>query len=377
MKELEREILIIGAGPAGLSAAIEAAKAGAKVTVADEHDTIGGAKVTGVVLIGGQLYKQIHKFFGAADNHAGMRGFEIARKLEQEAKELGVEFWLSTVAYGIFKEGVGIVRDGDNFIVKAKKVIVAAGGIENTTAFPGSTLPGVMLAGAAQTMANIHRVLPGKRMVVVGSGNVGLIVAYQMLQAGAEVLAVVERDDHIGGYGVHAERLRTAGVPIFTDTVIKYASGKTSVEGVTTVKLDSNGAEIAGSEQEFNADTVIMAVGMAPLTELLWNIGCRFEFIGELGGYVPLHNEFMQTSVDGIYAAGDITGVEEASVAMEEGSIAGIAAAAACGCIDADKCKELCASHIDALAVLESGEYDGARSAARAKKLELYKASEK
>lgn len=366
MKELEREILIIGAGPAGLSAAIEAAKAGANVTVADEHDTIGG-----------QLYKQIHKFFGAADNHAGMRGFEIARKLEQEAKELGVEFWLSTVAYGIFKEGVGIVRDGDNFIVKAKKVIVAAGGIENTTAFPGSTLPGVMLAGAAQTMANIHRVLPGKRMVVVGSGNVGLIVAYQMLQAGAEVLAVVERDDRIGGYGVHAERLRTAGVPIFTDTVIKCASGKNSVEGVTTVKLDENGAEIAGSEQEFNADTVIMAVGMAPLTELLWNIGCRFEFIGELGGYVPVHNEFMQTSVDGIYAAGDITGVEEASVAMEEGCIAGIAAASACGHISAEECSARCASHIDALAVLESGEYDGARSAARAKKLELYKASEK
>ena len=210
MKELEREILIIGAGPAGLSAAIEAAKAGAKVTVADEHDTIGG-----------QLYKQIHKFFGAADNHAGMRGFEIARKLEQEAKELGVEFWLNTVAYGIFKEGVGIVRDGDNFIVKAKKVIVAAGGIENTTAFPGSTLPGVMLSGAAQTMTNIHRVLPGKRMVVVGSGNVGLIVAYQMLQAGAEVLAVVERDDHIGGYGVHAEKIRTAGVPILTDTIAR------------------------------------------------------------------------------------------------------------------------------------------------------------
>lgn len=81
MKELEREILIIGAGPAGISAAIEAAKAGAKVTVADEHDTIGG-----------QLYKQIHKFFGAADNHAGMRGFEIARKLEQEAKELVLSF---------------------------------------------------------------------------------------------------------------------------------------------------------------------------------------------------------------------------------------------------------------------------------------------
>ena len=78
-----------------------------------------------------------------------------------------------------------------------------------------------MLAGAAQTMTNIHRVLPGKRMVVVGSGNVGLIVAYQMLQAGAEVLAVVERDDHIGGYGVHAEKIRTAGVPILTDTIAR------------------------------------------------------------------------------------------------------------------------------------------------------------
>lgn len=198
-----------------------------------------------------------------------------------------------------------------------------------------------------------------------------------MLQAGAEVLAVVERDDHIGGYGVHAEKIRTAGVPILTDTIIKCASGKTSVEGVTTVKLGADGAEIAGSEQEFNADTVIMAVGMAPLTELLWNIGCRFEFIGELGGYVPVHNEFMQTSVDGIYAAGDITGVEEASVAMEEGCIAGIAAASACGHISAEECSARCASHIDALAVLESGEYDGERSAARAKKLELYKASEK
>ena len=120
-----------------------------------------------------------------------------------------------------------------------------------------------------------------------------------------------------------------------------------------------------------------MAVGMAPLTELLWNIGCRFEFIGELGGYVPVHNEFMQTSVDGIYAAGDITGVEEASVGMEEGCIAGIAAASACGHISAEECSARCASHIDALAVLESGEYDGERSAARAKKLELYKASEK
>lgn len=359
MKELEREILIIGAGPAGISAAIEAAKSGARVTVVDENATVGG-----------QLYKQIHKFFGSAENSAGMRGFEIAQKLEKEARDLGVEFWLSTVAYGIFKEGVGVVKDEENLIVKAKKIIVAAGGIENTTAFPGSTLPGVMLAGAAQMLANVHRVLPGKRIVVVGSGNVGLIVAYQMLQAGAQVLAVIEKGEKIGGYGVHAEKLRTAGVPICTGTVISSVSGKTSVEKVTTVDAE-------GRENEYDADTIIMAVGMSPMTELLWNAGCRFEFIGELGGYVPLHDACMATTVPGLYAAGDVTGVEEASVAMEEGRLAGIAAAAACGYMRESERDAKCAKHIEALRELESGEYDEGRSAARAKKLELFSAIEK
>ena len=354
MKELEREILIIGAGPAGISAAIEAAKSGAKVTVVDENAAVGG-----------QLYKQIHKFFGSAKNSAGMRGFEIARMLEKEARELGVEFWLNTVAYGIFKEGVGIVKDEDNFLVKAKKIIVAAGGIENTTAFPGSTLPGVMLAGAAQMLANVYRVLPGKRVIVVGSGNVGLIVAYQMLQAGAQVLAVIEKGEKIGGYGVHAEKIRTAGVPICTGTVISSATGGTSVEKVTTVDAE-------GHETEYDADTVIMAVGMSPMTELLWNAGCKFEFIGELGGYVPLHDAGMATTVSNLYAAGDVTGVEEASVAMEEGRIAGISAAAACGYMSGSERDAMCKPHIESLRELESGEYDEGRSAARARKLELF-----
>lgn len=356
MKVIEREILIIGAGPAGLSAAIEAARAGANVTVADENATVGG-----------QLYKQIHKFFGSAENDAGARGFEIARKLEREARALGVEFWLNTVAYGLFKEGVGIVKDQTNFIVKAKKIIVAAGGIENTTAFPGSTLPGVMLAGAAQMLANVHRVLPGKRILVIGSGNVGLIVAYQMLQAGAQVLAVIEKSDRIGGYGVHAEKLRSAGVPICTNTVVRSVSGSTSVETVTTVSAN-------GHETVYDADTVIMAVGMSPMTELLWNAGCRFEYIHELGGHVPLHSEYMETTVAGLYAAGDVTGVEEASIAMEEGRLAGIAAASACGRMTHQERDALCAKHIASLQELESGEYDEGRGTARAKKLELFNA---
>ena len=198
MKTIEREIVVIGAGPAGLCAAIEAARAGAQVMLVDENSRPGG-----------QLFKQIHKFFGSAEHMAGTRGYEIAGSLARQAADAGVEFWPDTVAYGIFKEGVGLVRGEQGYIVKAGKTIVAAGGSEDPVAFPGSTLPGVMTAGAAQTLVNVHRVLPGRRIVILGSGNVGLILAYQLLQAGADVAADPPRGrahpdgQHRSGRGGH------------------------------------------------------------------------------------------------------------------------------------------------------------------------------
>ena len=320
MKTIEREIVVIGAGPAGLCAAIEAARAGAQVMLVDENSRPGG-----------QLFKQIHKFFGSAEHMAGTRGYEIAGSLARQAADAGVEFWPDTVAYGIFKEGVGLVRGEQGYIVKAGKTIVAAGGSEDPVAFPGSTLPGVMTAGAAQTLVNVHRVLPGRRIVILGSGNVGLILAYQLLQAGADVAAVIERAERIGGYGVHAAKIRRAGVPILTGSTVVAAEGTESLERLHVAAVAADGSVVPGSEQTIEADTLCLAVGMSPLTELLWQAGADFDYIAELGGFVPLHDSRMESTVPGLYVAGDVTGVEEAPIAMEEGRLAGISAAEACG----------------------------------------------
>lgn len=352
MKELERELIVIGTGPAGLCAAIEARKACAQVLVVDENHRPGG-----------QLYKQIHKFFGSAEHHAGERGYEISSALLREAEELGVEFWMDTVAYGIFKEGVGLVRNNDNYIVKAGKIIVAAGGSEDPLAFPGSTLPGVLCAGAAQTLANIDRVLPGKRVVVVGSGNVGLIVAYQLLQAGAEIAALVEKEDHIGGYGVHAAKLRRAGVPILTGHTVKCARGTESLESVELEAADG------GETLTLEADTLCLAVGMSPLAELLWQAGAEFDHIPELGGFVPLHSGKMETTVSGLYAAGDVTGVEEAPLAMEEGRLAGVSAAEALGHLGPDAANKLRKESAERIEILSGGSCGEAKKAAKHRQL--------
>ena len=170
----ETELAIVGAGPAGLAAAIEASSTGAKVTLVDENNRPGG-----------QLFKQIHKFFGSREHYAGVRGFEIGSRLLEETKAKGVEVMLDTVAWGIFEGNtLGLVSDGKTIQLKPRKLILATGAMERPIVFPGWTLPGVMGAGAAQTLINLHRVLPGQRVLMVGSGNVGLIVSYQLLQAG-------------------------------------------------------------------------------------------------------------------------------------------------------------------------------------------------
>ncbi|MCF0137498.1 MAG: FAD-dependent oxidoreductase [Oscillospiraceae bacterium] len=346
MKSFEREVVIIGAGPAGLSAAIEAKKAGCEVLVIDENKQIGG-----------QLYKQIHKFFGSSAHYAGMRGFEIAKALSDKAAELGVEFWLDSVALGIFSDSVWAVKDGKAVTVMAQKIIVAAGSTENPVAFEGSTLPGILTAGAVQTMMNIYRVRPGKKAVVLGSGNVGLIVAYQLLQAGVEVAAVVEKKEKIGGYGVHAAKLTRAGVPVITSATVTKAEGSDCLRSVTVEK--------DGTETVIECDTLCIAAGMSPMSELLWQAGAEFDYEAELGGFVPVHDCCMKTSVPGIYVAGDAAGVEEAPIAMEEGIIAGISVAESLGKLEksvSDAARDEAAKRI---AALESGENGELRKAAR------------
>ena len=212
------DVLVVGAGPAGLAAAIETARRGARTLLVDENGKPGG-----------QLFKQIHKFFGSHEHRAGVRGYDIGRQLLEDAEGAGVTVMLDSVVHGLFENRVAILQAGRQITVEAGRIILATGASENAAAFPGSTLPGVMGAGAIQTMINVHRVLPGKRIVMLGSGNVGLIVSYQLMQAGAEVLALVEAMPSIGGYGVHAAKIRRAGVPILIGTTISRALGNGKV----------------------------------------------------------------------------------------------------------------------------------------------------
>jgi NADPH-dependent 2,4-dienoyl-CoA reductase/sulfur reductase-like enzyme len=334
MKTIYTDIAVVGAGPAGMCAAIEASKSGVKVILIDENRSPGG-----------QLFKQIHKFFGSKEHNAGVRGFLIAQQLLKEVETHDVKLMLNTVVWGIFpgyRLGV-TVESRYSAEIQAKKIIVCTGAAENTIAFPGSTLPGVIGAGAAQTLVNIYGVMPGKRVLMVGSGNVGLIVSYQLLQAGIKVSAIVEMMPRISGYMVHASKLRRLGVPIYVSTTVAEAQGKDTVEGAVIAALDDKGHIIHGTETRMDVDMICLAVGLRPLTEICWMAGCRFIYCAALSGHVPVHDNNMESSMRGIYVAGDISGIEEASVAMEEGRIAGVAAAESLGFIrmaDAKKIKE-------------------------------------
>ncbi len=340
------DIAIIGAGPAGLSAAYEAAISGASVCVIDENKVPGG-----------QLFKQIHKFFGSKAHSAGTRGFRIADDLVKKAQAAGAEILLDTIAWGVFpgfKIGVTIA-DAKTITIEAKKIIVATGAAENTLTFPGSTLPGIIGAGAAQTLMNIRKVRPGKRALIVGSGNVGLIVAYQLMQAGVDVVGLVEAAPSISGYLVHASKIRRAGVPIWTQSTIVKAEGKDQVERVIVSDVDDAFKPIAGTEKLIDVDLVCLAVGLHPMTEMCWMLGCKFTFAGLLGGFVPSHNCNMETSISGLYLAGDISGIEEASIAIEEGKLAGIAAAESLGYIPEKLSCVLKSQLLENMAQLRSG----------------------
>ena len=317
------EVAIVGGGPAGLAAAIEAGNCGAQVALIDENRRPGG-----------QLFKQVHKFFGSHEHRAGVRGYVIGQQLLEDCQKAKVNVTLETVVWGIFYGNqLGLANQNGSSVMKADQIIVAAGASENPLAFPGWTLPGVMGAGAVQTFMNVHRVLPGQNALMIGSGNVGLIVAYQLLQAGAKVHAIVEAAPQIGGYLVHAAKLRRYGVPILTSHTVAEVRGADSVEKAVVVSLDGNWQPIAGTEEEFSVDLVCIAVGLSPEADLCRMAGCQFTYIKELGGHVPVHSEKMETSVPGLYVAGDAAGTEEASTAMEEGRLAGLAAAEALGYI--------------------------------------------
>lgn len=336
------DLIVIGAGPAGLSAAIEAASCGMKVIVFDENSRPGG-----------QLFKQIHKFFGSKEHKAKIRGFRIGQALLKQAEELGVEVSLNTTVLGLYeRKGVSVMKDNQIIHFKGDNVIVATGASENVVPFEGWTLPGVIGAGASQTMMNLHGVQPGKDILMVGTGNVGLVVSFQLIQAGCNVKALIDAAPRVGGYGVHAAKVARTGVPFYLSHTVVKAEGKDRVTGAVIAEVGPDFKPIPGTEKHLDVDTICLAVGLSPMSQLTRMAGCKMV---DKGGLVPECNEYGETSLPGIFAAGDVAGIEEASSAMIQGRISAAAAAWSAGYLTEEEFQAKFSEHNGALEKIRSG----------------------
>lgn len=289
---IRTEVLIIGGGPAGLAAAVELGKKGVKCIICDDKQELGG-----------KLTLQTHNFFGSIKEcYAGTRGMDIGKILTSEVKvQKSVKIWVDSPVVGVFVDGlVGIVKKGEYKLVKPKIILVTAGAREKTLAFPGCDLPGVYGAGAFQTLVNRDLVKPTDKLFIVGGGNVGLIGAYHALQAGIDVIGVVEALPACGGYKVHLDKIKRLGVPVYTSHTVLRAEGKNQLEKVVIGKIDKNFKPIKETEAEFKVDTLLIAVGLTPVDELK----SQAEKFGLK-----------------VYAAGDANVIAEASAAMGSGKI--------------------------------------------------------
>lgn len=293
--ETQVPVLIIGGGPAGLSAAIELGKLGIKVLLVDDKNRLGG-----------KLVLQTHRFFGSINTvYAGTRGIDIAAHL---AEELGrypsIEVWLQSTVLAVFSDKkVGILKDGKEYVLVTPQVLlVASGAREKALAFQGNTLPGVYGAGAFQTLVNRDLVKPCERLFIVGGGNVGLIAGYHALQAGISVAGLVEALPECGGYKVHKDKLTRMGVPIYTSHTVFSANGADKVESISIAQVDNRFTPIAGTEKSFECDCILVAVGLDPVNEF----------------YLKAKEFNLQA-----FAAGDAEEIAEASAAMFSGKIRG------------------------------------------------------
>jgi len=290
--EVSADVLIVGAGPAGLNAALELAKSNVKVLVCDDKHEIGG-----------KLTLQTHNFFGSVrECRAGSRGINIAKQFVQELAEFkNVQIWTDSPVVGVFSDGkIAVVRNGKYCLVKPNQFLVATGAREKVLAFPGHDLPGVFGAGAFQTLVNRDLVKPSSRVFIVGGGNVGLIAAYHAMQAGIQVVGLVEALPKVGGYKVHLDKIKRLGVPVFTSHTVVKAYGNGHVEGVVTAQIDERFKPIHGTERSYQVDTVLVAVGLNPVNELA-------QEARRMG--IPT------------YEAGDAELIAEASAAMFSGKV--------------------------------------------------------
>ncbi|MBL8907151.1 MAG: FAD-dependent oxidoreductase [Rhizobiales bacterium] len=318
------ELLIIGAGPGGLSAAVSARRAGCAVTVVDERPHAGG-----------QYFKQL-SVHDAAPPDAQHR--EGARLIET-ARELGVEFEERVTVWGAFPPNeFGAVVNGRARRYLPRATIIATGAYERGWPVPGWTLPGVMTTGAAQTLWRTARRLPGRRVLIAGNGPLNLQLAAELIGGGAEVLAVVEAAAKPGPAQLPALLAMIAAAPGLVRDGLKYHAKRRSGRArmiydavVTGIEKTETGLRASIGKEAFDVDAVCLGYGFEPANELLRALGCTHDFDHERRQLVTRCDADGLTDRAGIYALGDCTGLGGARVAMAQGTLAGLAAAETLG----------------------------------------------
>lgn len=314
------EIVIIGGGPAGLAAAASAKENGAEKILILERDRE----------LGGILNQCIHNGFGLHTFKEELTGPEYAMRYIEKVKALGIEYKLNTMVMEIRKDKtiLAMNREDGMFEIKAKAVILAMGCRERPRGalnIPGYRPAGIYSAGTAQRLVNIEGFMPGREVVILGSGDIGLIMARRMTLEGAHVKVVAELMPYSGGLKRNiVQCLDDYGIPLKLSHTVTEIKGKERVSGVTLAKVDAQGKPVKGTEEEYACDTLLLSVGLIPENELSDGLGITMN--PATSG--PLVNESMETETKGVFACGNVLHVHDlVDYVSEEASMAGKCAA--------------------------------------------------
>ncbi|HUK09234.1 MAG TPA: NAD(P)/FAD-dependent oxidoreductase [Stellaceae bacterium] len=338
---MQRSLAVIGAGPAGMAAAIEAVRRGCRVTIIDE-----------AVRPGGQIFRQAHP---ALRGEEFAEPAELARKHRLLAEFQGVsskiDYRGEASVYAVFPNGEIHLAQGDaTEVLRPDAIILATGVREQVIPFPGWTTPGVMFAGGAQSILKAHRVVPGTNVVIAGCGPLPLIVAAQILRAGGRVAALASLRSlsamlhHVRGLwhgreivreGLrYAWTVRRAKVPLLTGYMPVRAIGTERLEAVVLARVDQEGRLLSGSERRIDCDLLAINYGFVANSELAAMAGSEMRRDPVAGGWIPVTDTYGRTSVPGVFVAGDGAGLRGALVAECDGTIVGAAAAMPSSAVD-------------------------------------------